>query len=136
MVFLFFFLLFASLFLEGIVTTLPLVFICFLCLTIFMRNPMLFVFAFIAGLFLDTFAVRTLGGTSIFLLVSIFLIFLYQRKYEINTYPFVLIASFIGAVVYAVVFGYGGAVIQASLSSLIAVILFASYRTYNRFILS
>src|SRR5579859_116016 len=105
MVFFLFFLLIIATFLEGTVTTLPLVLICLLCLTIFFRNLYLFIAAFFVGILLDAFALRELGETSIFFLLLIFLILLYQRKYEINSYPFVLIASFVGSLLYLLLFG-------------------------------
>ena len=128
MVFFLFFLLIVALFLEGTVTTLPLVFICLLCLTIFIRNLSLFIVAFLAGILLDAFALRSLGETSIFFLLLIFLILLYQRKYEINSYPFVLMASFLGSLLYLSIFGYGNAVWVACASAVIAVVIFAMSR--------
>jgi|SRR5216683_5219682 len=128
MVFFFLFLLIVATFLEGTVTTLPLVFICLLCLTIFMRNLFLFIFAFLVGIFLDVFALRAIGETSIFLLFIVFLMLLYQRKYEINSYPFVLIASFLGSLVYLLLFSYQHVLWQSILSSIIAVILFGIFR--------
>src|SRR5882672_9795610 len=97
---------FIALFLEGTVTNLPLVFVTLIVLTIAMRNLFLFVLAFFSGIFLDTFALRPLGETSIFLLLCVFLMLLYQRKYEINSYPFVFLASFVGSLIYLLTFGY------------------------------
>ena len=126
-IFLIFLLLFSTIF-EGTITALPLVLICVICMTIVLRDSSIFLLAFIAGILLDTFALRTLGGTSIFLLVIVFLILLYQRKYEINTYPFVLIASFVGSLLYLMIFGYNGAMLLAFVSTIIAVLLFMIYR--------
>jgi cell shape-determining protein MreD len=122
------FFLILSVFLEGTATTLPLVFVCLLCLTVLMRGPAMFFLAFIAGIFLDSFALRPIGQTSIFFLIVIFLILLYQRKYEINSYPFVFIASCIGAMLYLVIFGYTNIVLQAFLSALFAMIIFSFSR--------
>ncbi len=121
-------LLFFSIILEGTITALPLVLICLICMTIVLRDSFIFLLAFFAGILLDAFALRTLGGTSIFLLVIVFLILLYQRKYEIITYPFVLISSFVGALLYLIIFGYSGALILALVSTAIAVLLFMIYR--------
>jgi hypothetical protein len=128
MLFLLFLLLIISTFLEGTVTTLPLVFVCFVVLTILMKNPVIFFLAFFAGILLDTFALRTIGGTSIFLLVITLLILLYQRKYEINTYPFVLIASFVGSVGYLLLFGYGNVFLLAIISAVFAGVLYSGTR--------
>lgn len=131
MIILLFILLLISIFLEGTVTSLPLVFLCLLCLTILLRDSWLFLVAFLAGIFLDTFALRPLGESSIFFLIVVFLILLYQRKYEINTYPFVLIASFVGSLIFLVIFAYNAAVILASVSAIIAILLFMLIRIVN-----
>ncbi len=89
---------------------------------------MVFVIAFIAGIFLDIFTLRQLGGTSIFLLTFVLLILLYQRKYEIYSYYFVTVASFIGALLFSAIFGYTELFIQAVLSAFIAVALFAGIK--------
>lgn len=120
-------LIFATL-LEGTMTTLPLVFVCLVILTILMRNLFLFILAFLAGIFLDAFALRPIGETSIFLLLFVFLMLLYQRKYEINTYSFVMIASFIGSLLYLLIYGYQSAIWDAIISALIAVIIFGIFR--------
>jgi cell shape-determining protein MreD len=119
---------FIAILLEGTVTNLPLVFISLVILTIAMRNLSLFLFAFIAGILLDAFALRPLGATSIFLLLCIFLMLLYQRKYEINSYPFVLLASFFGSLIYLLIFGYVNSLSLACASVVVALLLFAMYR--------
>lgn len=89
---------------------------------------MVFVIAFIAGIFLDIFALRSLGGTSIFLLIFVLLILLYQRKYEIYSYYFVIVASFIGAALFLAIFGYADIFVHAVISACIAVALFAGIK--------
>jgi cell shape-determining protein MreD len=121
-------LLLISVLLEGTVTALPLVFICLLCMTIVTRDSFIFLPAFIAGILLDAFALRPIGEASIFLLLSVFIMLLYQRKYEINSYPFVFIASFLGSFLFLILFGYSGAFVQAIVSACIAVLLFALFR--------
>ena len=121
-------LLIISLLLEGTVTTLPLVLICLICLLIIKRNEIVLLFAFFAGLFLDIFAVRAVGISSSFFLLTLFLMFLYQRKYEINSFPFLIIASYLGSMFFLLLFGYKIVFVQAGISSLIAVILFSIVR--------
>ena len=123
------FFLILTLFLEGTVTTLPLVLLCLLVWSILRQDIHVFVAAFFAGLALDIFAVRLLGSTSLFFLIFIFLILLYQKKYEINSYPFMLVSSFFGSVGFLVLFGYAHVFEQALLSSMIAVGIFAGFRT-------
>ena len=95
-----------------------------------MRNLFLFILAFVAGMLLDVFALRQVGQTSIFLLLIVFLLLLYQRKYEINSYPFVLISSFVGSLVFLLLFGYGNVIVLAVLSSVIGVVLFGIRRFF------
>jgi hypothetical protein len=122
---------FVSLFLEGTVTNLPLVFISLIILTIAMRNLFLFVLAFLAGILLDTFASRPIGETSIFFLLCVLLMLLYQRKYEINSYPFVLLSSFVGSVIFLLIFGYANVWSLTVASVIIAFLLFIMYRLYG-----
>lgn len=133
MVYLLLILFFLSIVLEGTVTTLPLVLVCLICLTIFLRSPFMFFLAFLAGILLDAFALRSLGETSIFLLFFVFLILLYKRKYEINTYPFVLISSCVGSLLYLLVFGYHNVIWTGFGSAIIAVFLFGSLRYLYKF---
>jgi len=121
-----------SIFLEGTLTSLPLVFLCLLCMTIILRDLRLFVAAFFSGIFLDAFALRPIGETSIFFLIVVLLVLLYQRKYEINTYPFMFIASFVGSLIYLLAFDYHGAFIEACASAVIAVLLLALIRYVDK----
>jgi len=132
MVFLLSVLFIAAIFLEGSVTTLPLVLICILCLTIFKRKAIIFPIAFLAGLILDILTVRVLGSASIYYLVFIFLILLYQRKYEINSYPFVAAATFLGSFGFLIIFNRGNLLLDPLFSSLVALVFFAGLRFIDK----
>lgn len=114
------------LWLESAVTSLPLFLLAVLVMLIFypIKYNLVFVLAFLGGLILDASAVRFLGSSSIFLTCWLFFILLYERKYEIDTIPFVLVASFFGIFSYLWLFGYGDKLIQAGVGSIIAVLLF------------
>lgn len=114
-----------SVFLEGTVTTLPLSLIFLLCFLIVRRSRFIFFSAFLAGLVLDLMRVQPLGSTAIFFLTFLYLVLLYNKKYEINSYPFVAASAFLGSWLYLVIFGYTSALMQAIVSSLIAGVLFA-----------
>lgn len=132
MLFLLLFVLTISLFLEGTITSLPLVFICLVCLAIDRKDIVVFPVAFLAGIFLDIETIRVMGTTSLFFLISMLLIFFYQRKYEINSYPFVLLASMLGTFAYLVIFGYRDVLIQTVMNGVIAVLLFAVMRIVSK----
>lgn len=115
----------AAVLFQGTVTSIPLVLVTLLCLIIVRPDSYAFAAAFIAGIFLDVFALRQVGISSIFLLLFVFLILLYQRKYEIYSYPFVIAASSIGSVVFLSVFGYGNVLGHALLATFFAFALFS-----------
>lgn len=97
-------LLFFLIILESSVTTLPLVLIFLLFLAVFVRSESVFLTAFFAGILLDALTLRTLGSSSAFFLLILFLIFLYERKFEIGTIYFVVIATFFSSLIYLLVF--------------------------------
>jgi hypothetical protein len=123
-------LLFLSTLSEGMVTSLPLVLVCLLCLTIVTRDSIVFLAAFVAGILLDAFALRPLGETSIFLLTFVLLILLYQRKYEIYSYQFVMVAAFIGGLLFLWIFGYAQAILDAVVGAIVAACFFALIRLF------
>lgn len=121
-----FFLLFTfAILLEGTITSIPIVLDVLLVFYILERKSRLFILALISGIILDVFGVRALGLTSIFLIAFIFIVLLYERKFEIATYPFVFFSSFLGSFMYLLLFGYNYLIQQAIVSSLFAVLLFS-----------
>lgn len=111
-----------SIFLEATFISIPLSLSIILCLTIIAQEKALII-SFLAGLLIDILSVHRLGSTSFLFLVFSFLIILYQRKYEINSYPFVLVSSFIGSVIYLFLLGRSSLII-AFLGSAFTLLLF------------
>ena len=120
-----------ALLLEGTITTLPLVLLVLLCLTIFRRDGIVFPIGFVAGILLDSLTLHTLGMSSLFFTFMFFLIFLYQRKYEITSYPFVAFAAFFGSLGFLLMFGYGILLWQSIISAIAAVILFGIVKKFS-----
>ena len=118
--------------LEGTVTTLPLVLVCLLCLTIIKRDTTVFFAAFFVGILLDVFTLHVVGGASVFFLLFVFLILLYQRKYEIYSYPFVMVASFFGSVLFLLSFSYKDVLVQSFVSAVIGIVVFAILRILGK----
>lgn len=112
-------------------TTIPVIVAVILCLTVVSKNPKVFIAAFLGGFLIDIFMVRVLGITSLFLVTFTFMIFLYQRRFEIQTYPFVFLACFIGSVVYLKIFGYSSILIQALTASFLALFLFKLFSRHR-----
>lgn len=106
------------------VTTLPLVFVAILCLFVLTKKLSVILLAVFLGLILDIFSLNVFGKTSLFFVVFLFLVGLYDRKFEIQTLPFVIISSFLGSTIYLLMFGSYYILWQALVSSLIAVLIF------------
>ncbi|HZE86628.1 MAG TPA: rod shape-determining protein MreD [Methylomirabilota bacterium] len=111
-------------FLEGSITTLPLVLLFLLCFASIKKDAIVFPVAFVIGLLLDLLLVHPIGVSSFFFVIFLFFVLLYQRKYEINSYPFVAVASFLGAMVFLLVFGYDNVFLLSVVSAVFAVIFF------------
>lgn len=110
--------------LEGTITTVPVTLLTLLILIIVSKQEWIIILAFFAGLWLDLLLIRPLGASSLFFAVFIFIVLLYGRKFEIQTFPFVCIASFLGAILYLWMFGYNYVLAQALVSAILAILLF------------
>lgn len=119
-------LLLISIFLERTVIAVPLSIAIILCLGIISKEKV-FTIAFIAGTILGILGLQPLGSEAIFFLLFSSLVILYQHKYEINSYPFVIVSSFIGAYLYLLFFATTS-IYLASLCSVFAVTLFSVLR--------
>ena len=71
---------------------------------IFLNKIFIFLSSFLAGILIDSFSFSFLGERSIYFLLILFLIFLYQNKFEIKNFWFIIISCFIGAFFYNLIF--------------------------------
>ena len=110
--------------LEGSFISIPFVLLFLLFLTLKNREAWVFIFAFISGLLLDSLYLRDLGATSIFFLVFLFFVTLYERKFEIASLSFVIIASFLGTFIYFSFFGNFFVMQKALFTSFIVILLY------------
>lgn len=113
-----------SILLESTVMTLPLAFILLLCYSVLKRTDKVFISAFFTGIFLDIFTVRTLGSTSIYFLIVFAIVLLYQRKYEIVSYPFVAVSTFVGSYLYLRLIADSESLTLPGISMIIALMIF------------
>jgi cell shape-determining protein MreD len=114
-----------ALVLEASLTTIPFVFLVLLCLLVLLRENWLFAFAFGFGLVLDLVTFKTPGASSAFFVTFLFLVLIYQSKFEIATNTFIFFASLFGSFGYLVFLGYSNSLIlQTILSSIIGLALF------------
>ena len=119
-----------SILLESTLTTLPLTLIIILFSAVVIRKNEIFLLAFLAGLFLDFLTLETLGLSSLYFVSMVYVVFLYQKKFEIETLYFVITFSFLG------VFGYlfierASYVLLQSLA--VTVLVFFSYISFKKF---
>lgn len=117
--------LFISILLEATVVALPLAFILLLCYSILNRSSKVFLSAFATGIVLDIFKARVVGQTSMYFLVIFVLLLLYQRKYEIRSYMFVVLSSFIGSYIYLLLIAQSASFSRSAICSILATIIFA-----------
>lgn len=122
-----------SFLLEITVTTLPLVFLTLLSVSVLNKREWVFALAFALGIVLDIFSFRLIGVSSIFFLTFIFLVFLYQKKFEIATKYFIFIASFIGSFAYLLLFFANNLIIlEAILSAIIGTVIFSLLQRFEK----
>ncbi|MGA2967571.1 MAG: hypothetical protein ABSD69_00140 [Candidatus Levyibacteriota bacterium] len=126
-------LLLLALILEVSLTTIPFIFLVLLCLTVVLRANWLFIAAFIFGLLFDLLSFKALGISSSFFVIFLFLVLLYQSKFEITTGYFVLVTSFSGSLLFLFLQGYTNAIIlQTILSVVIGLLLFKLIQKLNK----
>lgn len=127
-----FFLILALIF-ESSLTTLPLIFIVLLCLTVIFKQNFIFGFAFLFGLLFDLISFKTLGISSLYFLIFLFLVLIYQSKFEITTKNFIIISTFLGSLGFLFLMGYNNNVLlQAIISSFLGLILFKLLQRVNK----
>ena len=70
---------------EVSLTTIPFIFLVLLCLMVVFKGNWLFAAALVFGLLFDLLSFKTVGFSSSLLVVFLFLVLLYQSKFEITT---------------------------------------------------
>ena len=123
MIYIFLILTFLTMFISAI-TTIPFSVGLLVATTVIFKKSWVFFLAFGLGLFLDLITVRVLGYSSLMFTIFVFILFLYERKFETRNTIFVFIASFLGSLIYLRVFNYQQIFLQSLINSLFAIIFF------------
>ncbi|HZQ29914.1 MAG TPA: hypothetical protein VFA93_02455 [Patescibacteria group bacterium] len=118
-----FFFLFLFLLLQASFISLPLVFLFLIPFAIRYKNAWVILLAFFLGILLDSFSLRTLGGTSLFLLGFLFAVSLYERKFEIENFSFILVASFLGSFFFFILFDNSHVLFKSFVSSIVCLLI-------------
>lgn len=124
------FLLIVASLMEAMFFRIPLVLIALLLLFVLYRETWLFVAALLSGLLLDLLLLQTVGLTSIVFILFLFVVFLYEKKFEIASQVFIGIAIFLGSLVLFLVYAEGIHVLSALSASALAILLYTVMRHY------
>lgn len=106
------------------ITTIPLSVALLAVTAVLLKKSRVFFLAFGLGLFADLISLRPLGYASLLLIIFVFLIRLYERKFETQTMPFVFISTFLGSISYLWLFGYNNILVQSLICAVISILLF------------
>lgn len=120
-----------AIFISGI-TTIPFSVGLLAVSTVLFKKSWVFFLAFGLGLFLDLILIRHLGYTGLVLTIFVFLIRLYERKFETQTVAFVFFSTFLGSLAYLRIFDYQQILLQSLANSLFAVLLFKIFGRLNK----
>ncbi|HET9946887.1 MAG TPA: hypothetical protein VFQ63_02385 [Patescibacteria group bacterium] len=126
-----------SLFFEASLLQFPLVLAVVIVAAAISDLPFIFLVSVFAGFVLDGMTFRTIGSTSIFFLISLFVLATYKRKFELQSPFFIFTAIFLLGLLYNVLFGYRfgllSSVVTAGVSTFFY-ILFLGRKTDSRFL--
>lgn len=117
--------------LEASFFNLPLVLIALIVTTVVFKDYYSFFLAFFFGLMLDIVTFQTIGKSSIFFTILVFLIFSYQKKFEITTNYFVIFACFLASILFSFTFGLSNIISQSIVSVILGVITFQFLKRIN-----
>jgi len=106
------------------VTTIPFSVSFLVVSAVIFKKSWVFFAALAIGLLLDLVNIRPLGYTSLAFTIFVFLIRLYERKFETQTFAFVFIATFLGSLIYLLLFSYNQAFMQSFVNAVIGILLF------------
>ncbi len=121
--FLFILLFLIIIFLSGI-TTIPISIPLVIVTAVLFKKSWVFSVALGLGLFLDLISMRVLGYTGLVFIIFVFLVRLYERKFETQTLTFIFFATLIGSFVYLSIFHYSNVLLQSFVDALLAILLF------------
>lgn len=113
-----------ALFLQVAFLQLPFVLICLLVLAITIKEQWVFFVAFLMGILLDMLSFHLIGLSSLFFLLVLGVVFLYERKFEIQSFFFVGFSSFFSIFFSLLFFGSSFFLLQLVLGVLLSIALF------------
>ena len=118
------FLLSIFLILETSAFSMPFLIIGLIAVTVVFKNYISFLFALVFGIMLDVLTFKTIGISSFLFIILVFIIFSYQKKFEITTNYFVIFASFLAGLIFSFIFGLNHIIFQSIVSVVLGVTAF------------
>lgn len=115
--------------LEATIITLPITFLIIIFAAVTLKNNDVFLLAFLNGLLLDVLTLGTIGLTSAFFVLFVMLIFLYQKKFEIESLNFITLSAFCGSVIYLFLTHSNHLISEAILATFI---MFSSFLIFKK----
>jgi cell shape-determining protein MreD len=118
------FILLIAVLMESTFITIPLCLILLINFLVIDRKSWVFPAAFFSGMMLDILLLRYLGSTSLFFVTLLFIINLYEKKFETSNIYFVLSASFVGSFFYLIIFGIRLSLPQSIVAAFLGAVIF------------
>lgn len=109
---------------EATFTTIPLSLLLLINFLVLEKKSWVFIAAFLTGLMLDILTLRFLASTGLFFIIFLYVINLYEKKFETANIYFVLFSSFLGAFLYLNIFKISIVLPQALISAILGVVIF------------
>lgn len=106
-------------FLESAIFSWPLVLGMLILLTSLYRAQWVMAVAFVSGILLDILTFHIIGSSSLFFVGVLALVFLYQRKFQIESPFFVGISVFVFSLLYSAVFIHRYSFLSAVLTAVV-----------------
>ncbi len=119
-----------SVLLQSTLLSIPLMIPFILLYFIYFKDPKIFLISFIFGIILDILLLNPIGATSAFLSIFLFIVSAYERKFETETFYFVLIFSFLGALAYSYLFSPAFFIFKALVSLILACAIYFFYSNF------
>lgn len=114
--------------LEVSLTTIPLLLIVLNTFLVIYKRVEIVAYAFVFGMLIDILSFREIGTTSLFFTIFLFLVLLYQRKFEIKTPSFIVISTFLGSLSYLFIANVKILFLESFFGAIISLLLFLLFR--------
>ncbi|PIP75049.1 MAG: hypothetical protein CO135_00830 [Candidatus Levybacteria bacterium CG_4_9_14_3_um_filter_35_16] len=108
---------------EIVLTSTPLVLLMLLNIFVIEKKDWIFLLAFFSGIIFDVVSLRVIGITSIFLITVLFLVGLYEKKFETSSIYFIFTISFISSAIYLEIF-YRFSLVQSLICAFLGGVIF------------